>query len=1704
MTADFDLLLSNFQDFVGDSFQTIILVIDGLDEVSSSEWACITHALLTLRHKCQMLKIMVSSRNELPIARAFEDLPSYHIMEADVAADITSYIVGEVTESVKRRKLKLREPGLQNLIQDTLSRDANGMFQWVTCQINALCKLRNDKAIRAALMNLPRTLQATYFRILDRIEQDFPDDVHIVRRILCWLVRGVRTMTLSELAEAISIDVDGEETSMDFDAVDNDPQDILEVLSGLVTVSADAYITLSHLSVKEFLVSDNVKQNKPKFWVGHADVESELASVCLKYLCYEDFASASQDEDEPEFGEGKEDTDGSTTYAFLSYSAYSWAIHAARSEQMGNEPSNNGVVDLTMQFFHLEANYGSWLTTCRRHKLHGRLVRKKPWPLLLAASFGLTASAKLLLEDDAESGMEDGIWRCLRAAASAGHESIVALLLDHSGSDAQKLAENEGGLPLIKLNEALYLAAARGHDSVVSTLLDYGANINAIAGKEGTALQVAALEGRYGTVKLLLDRGASHGIRSKRYGTPLAAAAEKGHERTVAVLMTHGADPNGRGGWYSLPLVSAIVGKNAGVMTCLVKNGANVNARGGRLGCPLMAAASLAMDDVVKELVNQGAHVNDEDDRSSDALYSAALAGHSGTTKTLLDLGADVNALGGKYQNALGAASWEGHADVVRILLDAGADVDFCDADKGNALQLAAARGHLNITQMLVKAGMDPLANTSNKGASLCSAATSGHLAVVEYLWGLDLDVESQGEDTRTLIAAAFGNHEEIVRFVAGRMPDTLDWYIPSEYEGRKTPEACTALEAAASKGYLGVVNILLDAGDKSFNNTYDEWYGTALIASIDTDHRSIDVVRRLLDAGADPNQAAESGSPCFGLPLARAAFRNDKQVVELLLERGAELNKTFDNSATAIQMSAMHADAEVLELLIGRGADINLVPSAQDLYDTISDKDGLKDGPVSALQTAIWHGHEHLAQKLLDLGAETSVTVEDPVFQSALQVAAYRGHLSIMKMLLKKGVDVNEKGGYLGTALQAAASQDHEPAIRLLLEAGADATEHGCGWYCTPLLAISGGSLIPKQVRVMDLLFDYGLDVNMRLKPEHTGLVYLLHHAVFQQSDDQDFKFAEYLLDKGADVNACGGKGGTALQIAALQGYDDTVRFLLSRGADPNLTGGKYHTPLQAAYRRGYYVVLNVLYAHGALNTIMGGHGGSPMGAGIGCYDEDDKDDDGDARFMGCCQTLIHQLLVYRNFDVNSQYGCWGNALQNYIMVERDDVDLEYFLDAGADVNRLGGAMGTALCAAAYKGNMVALNRLIEKGAEVGIGNQTYPNPAFGAIKAGEQEALDILLARGADVKSAAGPYGYALQLAAAEAGGNLGIVRAVLRSGVPVNAPSAGRYGSALCAAAARGDELAVRFLINRGADVLTQGGIYGNALQAACLRPGTNIAELLLRKGARVNERGGRFGSPLQAAAAAGNTLNVLLLLRHGADINFQGGKYGTALQAACVSGNLMLVKLLVERGARLDLTGGHYRTPLLAAAVLDHEDITRYLLQEWDDWGPLERKGTLNVALSEYDAAVDLIETTRAELKDSCPPGADESDESGDDEVADSEQDFLPMNVEAIPGSLEPKLSKWAAVRGMSLHSIRQQLVRVESMEIEDLDDRSEDICSRVGDETLSDGIGVVADAVIGGANAQAKTSSDVVTVTSTAEYNERLWQHLTTLEAYDMS
>ncbi len=81
------------------------------------------------------------------------------------------------------------------------------------------------------------------------------------------------------------------------------------------------------------------------------------------------------------------------------------------------------------------------------------------------------------------------------------------------------------------------------------------------------------------------------------------------------------------------------------------------------------------------------------------------------------------------------------------------------------------------------------------------------------------------------------------------------------------------------------------------------------------------DAVRALLAAGADPNELA-TASFAQVTPLGTAATFGANEIAELLLDNGADTEKTSDHGNTPLHAAAANGNRALVELLLARGAN--------------------------------------------------------------------------------------------------------------------------------------------------------------------------------------------------------------------------------------------------------------------------------------------------------------------------------------------------------------------------------------------------------------------------------------------------------------------------------------------------------------------------------------------------------------------------------------------------------------------------------------------------------------------------------------------------------------------------------------------------------------------------------------------------------------
>ena len=199
-------------------------------------------------------------------------------------------------------------------------------------------------------------------------------------------------------------------------------------------------------------------------------------------------------------------------------------------------------------------------------------------------------------------------------------------------------------------------------------------------------------------------------------------------------------------------------------------------------------------------------------------------------------------------------------------------------------------------------------------------------------------------------------------------------------------------------------------------------------------------------------------------------------------------------------------------------------------------------------LSDALWHaacfGHTDAVKFLIEQGAGVNIRPRwvrgySQREKTAVEIAAYRRHSSVVKLLLEAGA--NAQGEALARAIGNGWSRE---IVARMLELGADPN----GTYIYRTLA-RGVQRKRVDEGIVKLLLEHGLDVNDR-SHERVRLTLLTAAAGSGQ-----ISLVKLLLAAGADVNASV-EGKTALDFAMENRHTDVVDLLCAAGASPSSHG--------------------------------------------------------------------------------------------------------------------------------------------------------------------------------------------------------------------------------------------------------------------------------------------------------------------------------------------------------------------------------------------------------------------------------------------------------------------------------------------------------------------------------------------------------------------
>ena len=195
-------------------------------------------------------------------------------------------------------------------------------------------------------------------------------------------------------------------------------------------------------------------------------------------------------------------------------------------------------------------------------------------------------------------------------------------------------------------------------------------------------------------------------------------------------------------------------------------------------------------------------------------------------------------------------------------------------------------------------------------------------------------------------------------------------------------------------------------------------------------------------------------------------------------------------------------------------------------------------------------------------------------------------------------------------------------------------------------------------------------------------------------------------------------------------------------------------------------------------------------------------------------------------------------------------------------------------------------------------------------------------------------------------------------------------GKYGTALQAASALGNDATFDLLLNRNANIDIEAGIYGTALVAAAQNNRLRMVKELLIRGANTDKRSFSGRTAVYLAASAGTPEILEALISSGASINIADNDGWTPLHVASWNGHLEVVRLFLhEHGTNVNIADNDGWTPLHIASSEGHLEIALLLIKHSADINITDNDGwtPLNVASSEsHLEMVQLLLNSNADI------------------------------------------------------------------------------------------------------------------------------------------
>jgi len=752
-------------------------------------------------------------------------------------------------------------------------------------------------------------------------------------------------------------------------------------------------------------------------------------------------------------------------------------------------------------------------------------------PLHTAAALNLPEMVKMLADQKVslEAKDKEGRTPLYSAMMEKSVEAMTALLTEEKGL-VSTAVDTFGCLPL-------HWAARNNDVATVKLLIAKGASPLAEIVGGWSPVALAARMGSVEALKALIAIVPKENLETTSAigTTPLMLAAIGGHAKIVDCFAEEKIDFNTklRGGDSALHL--AVKYNHLAVVEALIRGGAIVDVEDSAGNTPLHLAAKLNKKEIFDLLIKHGANAGKQNIAGQTPLTPGFIAGGLVTAVSARDsMLENIESLKKRfsavahYKSALEQLTKDVLKSYQKISLSA----------------VAASPFSVFYSTLSPAVGLAFVAAENDNSAALRLLRNEEKIVF-----------ETVNDDFRSPLHVAVMNDSSRIMDVLISDGADLTYEIKSS--------GTSAVYLAAERGLTAMLRKIVSNVPVRFLNKANLSHETPLYAAVINGHDQ--AVRVLIEAGADVNQAANSGYAPIHLSIEKNHFKIFKMLVET-----ADLNQEVGRTGvTAVALAAWYGHIEFLRILIEKSppVDINTkcgkgltplmyavknrqVREAKMLIEVmdakaLNEKD--KSG-AAALHMAIENNDIELVQTLLSKGADVNLARE-PDGKTPVQLAVWRHQVAIVNLLRKHDVDLRKVDGNDNSALSIgsplADATTRKKQVYIALDAWIDELQQAQPDRILPA-AVDLEFTRLKQLMENDFETNYEAFC-IRYDEELFGNNYYLLIA-FIAAENGYKNLLELSLEK-IDANAKNPAGLTLSQVAEVNHHLELVRILQDYG---------------------------------------------------------------------------------------------------------------------------------------------------------------------------------------------------------------------------------------------------------------------------------------------------------------------------------------------------------------------------------------------------------------------------------------------------------------------------------------------------------------------------------------------------------------------------